>query len=367
MIDKGSRNHRGGRVAMWMITGIATFGWACAAIQAEPLVHEAVVDASVDEVWEAFTTKAGMESWMVPHAEIDLRVGGKMLTNYHADGEIGDPNTIENTILSFEPRRMLSIKATRPPADFPFKDAIKDMWSVMYFEKVSPRRTRVRTVGMGYGDDENSQKLRAFFEAGNAWTLAQLKKKFSPDERAGGAEGTEKRGAAHSREDDGEAVLRLLRRLIGGEWIHESEQADGSIFRVRNVLEDGPDGRSIVGKSWLGDADGMYFHGATQVWREPSVEGVRFQSINEKGAIARGAVRLASDDAVVWDWNQTGPSGKETVFRIDMEFTGTDAYRMRLHVQAEGGEWRPMNDVEFRRVQEAPAPFKRLSGRRARP
>jgi uncharacterized protein YndB with AHSA1/START domain len=345
---------------MRMITGIAMFGWGCAAVQAEPLVHEAVVDASVYEVWEAFTTKAGMESWMVPHAEIDLRVGGKMLTNYHADGEIGDPNTIENTILSFEPSRMLSIKATKPPADFPYKDAIKDMWSVMYFEEVGPKRTQVRTVGMGYGDDENSQKLRAFFEAGNAWTLQQLKKKFAADSDAGPAETGGAASRSPSRERDGEPVLRLVRRLIGGEWIHESEQADGGVFRVRNVLADGPDGRSVVGRSWLGNADGMFYHGHTQVWREPGGGAVRFQNINERGAVARGAIRLAGDDALRWDWNQIDPSGKETVYRVDMEFTGADAYRMRLHMRTGENEWRQMNEVDFRRVQEAPQRFKQL-------
>ena len=79
----------------------------------ERVVTEAVVEASVDDVWRAWTTKQGIESWMVAQAEIELKVGGKMLTHYDPNGRIGDPNTIENTILSFEPKRMLSIKATK--------------------------------------------------------------------------------------------------------------------------------------------------------------------------------------------------------------------------------------------------------------
>src|SRR5438105_4536342 len=72
----------------------------------EPVVHAAVVDASDAAVWDAFCTGPGQESWDVAHAEVDLRVGGKMRTHYSKDGKIGDEGTIEQTILSFDPYRM---------------------------------------------------------------------------------------------------------------------------------------------------------------------------------------------------------------------------------------------------------------------
>ena len=56
-----------------------------------------MIEAPVDSVWAAFTTKEGQESWNVAHAEIDLKIGGKMRTHYDAAGRIGDSNTIENT------------------------------------------------------------------------------------------------------------------------------------------------------------------------------------------------------------------------------------------------------------------------------
>jgi uncharacterized protein YndB with AHSA1/START domain len=143
------------------------------------LEHEVIVEAPLDQVWTAFTTKAGMESWMVAHAEIDLKVGGKMLTHYDRKGKLGDSRTIENTILSFEPKRMLSLKATKPPEGFPFPEEIKDMWSVIYFDEAGPGRTRVRAVGLGFKPDANSQQLRKFFDSGNAFTLKRLQAKFA--------------------------------------------------------------------------------------------------------------------------------------------------------------------------------------------
>jgi uncharacterized protein YndB with AHSA1/START domain len=139
---------------------------------------EGLINAPVDAVWAALVTKEGQESWNVAHAEIDLKVGGKMRTHYDAAGRIGDPNTIENTILCFEPNRMLAIQVMNPPEKFPFKNAIKKIWTVVYFEDAGPSLTRLRIVGNGYGDDEESNKLRGFFEKGNAYTLKKLQEKF---------------------------------------------------------------------------------------------------------------------------------------------------------------------------------------------
>ncbi len=152
---------------------------ALSARAGEPLVHAAIIDAPRAEVWKAFTTKEGAESWMVAHASIDLKVGGKMLTHYDKNGKLGDPNSIENTILSFDPERMLSIKATRQPAKFPFKAAIKDLWTVIYFEDAGPGKTKVTVVGLGWGNDEESQKMRAFFNTGNDITLKRLQRRFA--------------------------------------------------------------------------------------------------------------------------------------------------------------------------------------------
>ena len=143
------------------------------------LVTEGVIEAPVDAVWAAFTTKEGQESWNVAHAEIELKTGGKMRTHYDPMGHIGDPNTIENTILCFEPEHMLAIQVTKPPEKLPFQNAIKKMWTVIYLEDVGPARTRLRVVGIGYGDDDESRKLREFFNRGNAYTLKKLQEKFT--------------------------------------------------------------------------------------------------------------------------------------------------------------------------------------------
>jgi uncharacterized protein YndB with AHSA1/START domain len=143
------------------------------------LMHAGVVEAPVAAVWEVFTTKAGIESWMVAHAEVDLKIGGKMRTNYNKDGAVDDAESIENTILSFDPPRMLSIQATKAPASFPFKVALQSMWTVIYFEELAPGRTTVTVVGHGFDPSEESQKMREHFDRGNAYTIAKLQERFA--------------------------------------------------------------------------------------------------------------------------------------------------------------------------------------------
>ena len=139
-----------------------------------PLVHEGLIEAPLETVWQAWTTSEGLRSWLAPHAEIDLRIGGRMRANYAADGSLDDAGTIENTILAYEPYRMLSIRVSKAPANFPFANVIGDMWTVVYFDSPQPGRTHVRVVGLGFTAEPESQAMRAFFDDGNATTIRQL-------------------------------------------------------------------------------------------------------------------------------------------------------------------------------------------------
>ncbi len=151
------------------------------------LRHTAMINAPIEEVWDSFVTTEGLQKWIAKNADFDLRVGGKMRVNYNKDGVLGDANTIENTILSYEPMRMLSLKATRAPVGFPFANAIKDTWSVMYFEPQGDAHTRLTISGLGYTDDAESQRMRSFFDWGNEATFHQLNEMFTgkttPDDR----------------------------------------------------------------------------------------------------------------------------------------------------------------------------------------
>lgn len=162
----------------WLSVSIAALALALPARATESIVAEGVVSAPVSAVWSAWTTTVGLKAWLAPHADIDLRIDGVMRANYDPKGRLGDAGTIENRVLAYETERMLSIKVAKAPEKFPFKTKISDMWTVLYFQPTVDGKTLLRIVGMGFGADEESQRMKEFFIQGNASTLTQLQKHF---------------------------------------------------------------------------------------------------------------------------------------------------------------------------------------------
>ena len=163
-------------ISILVIATLTFFGVPLVKADDSRVVQSFEIDAGINEVWKAFTTKEGTKLWWAPLVEIDdFAVGGIIRSNYNSKGKVGDATTIENTILSFDPHRMISIRPTKFPAGFPFVEAAKKQWTVFYFQKVSPKRTQITLVGLGYTGDQQSRQLREFFIAGNKLSIAKLK------------------------------------------------------------------------------------------------------------------------------------------------------------------------------------------------
>ncbi len=151
--------------------------WAEKLDSFERLTYSLTIDADREAVWRAFSTEKGFRLWMAPLVSCPTwEVGGTIRSNYNPSGEIGDPQTIELTILAYDPGRMLALKTTGFPQDFPWKDSSADLWTVFYLQDTPSGGTQVTCVGLGYTESPEHQEIRKFFEAGNAQVLKQLKK-----------------------------------------------------------------------------------------------------------------------------------------------------------------------------------------------
>lgn len=150
-----------------------------AASAARTLEHETVVDAPVEEVWRMFTTSEGARQWMAPKIEIDFRVGGTIRSSYHPDSTLDDEHTIVNRILTYEPLRMMSIQNEQAPAGFADAELFQQTWSVMLFNPVDDERTRVRFVGLNYGEGPKWDALYKHFEQGNQHLLNVLQQQLA--------------------------------------------------------------------------------------------------------------------------------------------------------------------------------------------
>jgi len=144
----------------------------------DPLVNEAVVEGPAVEVWRLITTKAGMESWIVPHAEVDLRVGGLMRTNRDPDGRIGDPHTITSRIVAIVPKRLFSLRIDDAPG-LPFSEDIEGTWYEIHLSPLARGRTRVRCVGHGFASGPMGLLARTLVDASSARALRELQEVFA--------------------------------------------------------------------------------------------------------------------------------------------------------------------------------------------
>src|SRR5712691_385216 len=72
------------------------------------LVLEVTVPAPLNAVWEAFTSSAGLSTWLTPGAVVDLKEGGEW-TAHFPGGSTGG-----GTILSFVPEKELVLSAMAP-------------------------------------------------------------------------------------------------------------------------------------------------------------------------------------------------------------------------------------------------------------
>ena len=144
-------------------------------------VNEGVIEAPIEEVWKVFATSEGYKVLGPALAEVDLRIGGTIQARYGADGTLGDAETIENTILAYEPPTMMALQITKTPQSFPFKTAWRAPWTVLTLAPIAGGKTNLRAASLGFGTDEESVAMRHFFEAGNQSVIENVQRHFAAE------------------------------------------------------------------------------------------------------------------------------------------------------------------------------------------
>jgi uncharacterized protein YndB with AHSA1/START domain len=145
------------------------------------LRHEIVVSAPVADAWTAFTTAEGWRSWATPYATMSpsaLAFDAELVTSYNPNAAPGDETNIHHRMLSYIPERMLAFHTTQPPKGFPHPNELAKIFSVVEFEPLGAKRTRVRLSMVGYGAGPGFDEIYGFFVKGNPWTLEKLAERF---------------------------------------------------------------------------------------------------------------------------------------------------------------------------------------------
>ena len=140
------------------------------------LLQETVLNATIDKVWQAYTTSEGWQGWVAPVAEVDFKIGGAIRTNYRENAQITDDDTNELTIVNYVPKRFLTLQA-KVSKNWPqiLKDQEARLFNLIQFERIDKNKTKVTSIGIGYTNAKEMKDLLNFFVKANESTMKKLK------------------------------------------------------------------------------------------------------------------------------------------------------------------------------------------------
>ncbi len=133
----------------------------------ERVVHKAVtVTAPVEDVWWAWTTDAGIRSWLVDDSRIELRVGGPYEWYFLTEAGQGAQGSEECQVIGYQAPTMLTFTWNAPP-HLAEARAQRSVVLLRLRPDDPDEGTRVELTQLGWGDGGEWDEAFDYFDA--AW------------------------------------------------------------------------------------------------------------------------------------------------------------------------------------------------------
>lgn len=143
--------------------------------QLRPMIYaDVTVEAPVADVWEDWTTEAGLTSFFAEAAEIELKPGGAYRLYFAPSAPEGSRGNDAGEVLGWQDKQMLNVSWAMPP----YMPEIRPHLTVLQIEfvKLDTDRTQVRLFHTGFGQGQAWDEGRAYFEKTWPEVLALYKK-----------------------------------------------------------------------------------------------------------------------------------------------------------------------------------------------
>ena len=137
---------------------------------------EVLVSANPGEVWDAWTTEAGIKSFLAPACDIDIRPDGKYEIFFNPHAPYGERGGEGLRVMSVQPMKMLSFTWNAPPH---LPDVRGQRTHVIIRLMPEKKGTLVRLHHDGWGTGGEWDKAFQYFDrAWNDIVLPRLKYRF---------------------------------------------------------------------------------------------------------------------------------------------------------------------------------------------
>ncbi len=155
---------------------------SCVAAATERSIDkEIIVSASLDQAWDAWTSREGITSFLAPDAQIEPRVGGAFHVYFLPGAPLGHKGADDMRYMALQPKRMLSFDWNAPPS-LPEARAQRT-FVVLRFFPVDAQHTRLTLHHVGWGDGGEWDQAYDYFS--RAWDIVmdRFKKRFETGPR----------------------------------------------------------------------------------------------------------------------------------------------------------------------------------------
>lgn len=160
-------------------TALALVSWVLStvAVAAERAIDKEVeINASLDQAWQAWTTREGITSFFAPDAVIEPRVGGAFHIHIDPGAPAGARGADDMRFMALQPKKMLSFDWNAPPS-LP-EVRTQRSFVVVRFIPLTETRTRVTLHHTGWGEGGEWDKAYVYFDKAWAAVLGNLQKRF---------------------------------------------------------------------------------------------------------------------------------------------------------------------------------------------
>lgn len=163
-----NRNFICGLVACLIFPGAGVAQAEDAKCEAEDrrIIIETVASVGVADAWSMWTTKAGLERFFGPEADIEPQVGGEFSIHFFPDNPPGQRGAEAMLVLAFEPQERLSF-TWNAPVMFPHARAQFTVVTVT-FTAEGADKTKLRLVHDHFGAGHDWDETFDYFST--AWS-----------------------------------------------------------------------------------------------------------------------------------------------------------------------------------------------------
>lgn len=138
--------------------------------------YSCIVEANLAEVWEAWTTNEGVQTFFAPQSKVELKIGGDYELYFQPESKEGQRGSEGMKIQSYLPERMLAFDWNSPPQFGDYRG--KKTWVVIEVVELDDDLCEVTLNHCGFGEGQVWDEIHDYFCKAWKLVLHRLERSF---------------------------------------------------------------------------------------------------------------------------------------------------------------------------------------------